>query len=87
MPCKLYHQGKKPNDKYKLYEEAGVREYWIVNPADSLLHVFRLADDKFRLDATYAAEDSVKIGIFDDITIDLKNVFEAELPNSPDEPA
>jgi len=63
-------------DKYALYEEAGVREYWIVNPDDALVHVFRLTDGKFRLDGTYSAEDTVKIGIFEDITIDLKNVFE-----------
>ena len=74
-------------DKYKLYEEAGVREYWIVNPDDSLLHVFRLTDDKFRLDGTYTAEDTVKIGIFDDIIIDLKNVFEPEFPNALNESA
>lgn len=63
-------------DKYALYEEAGVREYWIVNPDDALVHVFRLTDGKFRLDGTYSAEDTLKIGIFEDVTIDLKNVFE-----------
>ena len=63
-------------DKYKLYEEAGVREYWIVNPDDKLLHVFRLTDGRFLLHGTYAAEDTVKIGIFDDIAIDLNHVFE-----------
>ena len=63
-------------DKYKLYEAAGVREYWIVHPDDRLLHVFRLTDGKFLLTGTYAAADTVPIGIFDDITIDLSHVFE-----------
>ena len=63
-------------EKYQLYEEAGVREYWIVNPDENLLHVFRLIEGAFRLERTYASEETVKIGIFDDITIDLKNVFE-----------
>jgi len=62
-------------EKYQLYEQAGVREYWIVNPDDGLLHVFRLLNNKFQLDGTYAAEDAVTIGIFDDVVIDLKNVF------------
>jgi Uma2 family endonuclease len=61
--------------KYQLYEQVGVREYWIVNPDDQLVHVFSLLNSKFQLDGTYTAEDAVKIGIFDDITIDLKNVF------------
>ncbi len=63
------------NEKYKLYEEAGVREYWIVNPSDSLLHLFRLIDGKFHLDGTYSEEESFTIGIFEEITIDLKRIF------------
>ena len=62
-------------EKYQLYEQTGVREYWIVNPDDGLLHVFRLLNGKFQLNGTYTAEDAVTIGIFDDIVIDLKNVF------------
>ena len=64
------------NDKFKLYEAAGVREYWIVHPEEQFLHVFRLVDGKFQFNGAYFAEDSVKIGIFEDVTIDLKNVFE-----------
>ena len=64
------------NDKFKLYEAAGVREYWIVHPEEQFVHVFRLVDGKFQFNGAYFAEDSVKIGIFEDVTIDLKNVFE-----------
>ncbi len=65
-------------DKYFLYEKSGVREYWIVNPDDALVHVFLLTDGKFCLSGTYSAEDAVKISIFEDIIIDLKNVFEKD---------
>ena len=64
------------NDKFKLYEAAGVREYWIVNPEEQFVHVFQLVDGKFQLNGAYCAEDSLRIGIFEDVTIDLKNVFE-----------
>jgi Uma2 family endonuclease len=63
-------------DKYILYEQSCVREYWIVNPDDALVHVFRLMDGKFFLDGTYSAADTVKIAIFEDVAIDLRNVFE-----------
>jgi hypothetical protein len=33
-------------------------------------------DGKFFLDGTYSAADTVKIAIFEDVAIDLKNVFE-----------
>ena len=67
------------NDKFKLYEAAGVREYWIVHPEEQFVHVFRLVDGKFQFNGAYFAEDSVKIGIFEDVTIDLKNVFENDI--------
>ena len=69
-------------DKYALYEAAGVREYWIVNPTDRLVHVFLLSEGTFRGSGVYSAEDSVKIGIFEDVVIDLSKVFDdsAELP-------
>ena len=71
-------------DKFTLYEEAGVREYWIVNPDENLLHVFRLTDGKFLLTGTYSAEDTVNIGIFDDARLDLNKVFEVENAASSD---
>lgn len=59
-----------------------MREYWIVNPDENLLHAFRLIDGKFQLHGTFSSEDSIKIGIFKDVTIDLSHVFE---PISPEE--
>ncbi|GAK49111.1 hypothetical protein U14_00329 [Candidatus Moduliflexus flocculans] len=69
-------------DKYKLYEETGVREYWIVNPDENLLHAFRLIDGKFQLHGTFSSEDTISIGIFEDVSIDLSHVFE---PIDPEE--
>ncbi|MBI4647707.1 MAG: Uma2 family endonuclease, partial [Bacteroidia bacterium] len=64
-------------DKYILYEQAGVREYWLVHPTDKLLTVFRLGKEKkFVLDKIYTYDDKVKVGIFDDLVIDLKDIFE-----------
>ncbi len=31
------------NEKYNLYEEAGVREYWIVQPVDKVVNVLRFS--------------------------------------------
>ncbi|MFN3649211.1 MAG: Uma2 family endonuclease [Armatimonadota bacterium] len=35
-------------DKYRLYEEAGVREYWLIDPIENRAHFLRLAESGFR---------------------------------------
>ena len=64
-------------DKYLLYEQAGVREYWVVHPLDELLTVFKNnGDGKLTFDKIYTYDDHVKVGIFDGFTIDLKEIFD-----------
>ena len=40
--------------KKDVYEQCGVREYWIVNPADKSVEVHLLTDGKFVLDNIYS---------------------------------
>jgi Uma2 family endonuclease len=65
-------------DKYQIYEQHGVREYWIVNPSDENVMTFVLdANGKFQLAGLYAGDDKIPVHIFDgDLQIDLTEVFE-----------
>lgn len=36
--------------KAVIYEEAGISEYWIANPKDETLDVYRLIDGRYKLD-------------------------------------
>ncbi|GAK50581.1 hypothetical protein U14_01814 [Candidatus Moduliflexus flocculans] len=68
---------KDVKDKFELYETSGVREYWIVHPEEAILEVFRLHDGKkYLLERIYTRDDVVKVGIFEDFSIDLRDVFE-----------
>jgi Uma2 family endonuclease len=60
--------------KLKLYQEAGVREYWIVDPENNMLkvHCFRDSDT---LTNTYKSADTVPVAILPGFSITLEQVF------------
>jgi len=70
---------KDVKEKFALYEESGVREYWIVHPEEAILEVFTL-DEKgtYQLKSMHTRDDTVAVGIFDDFAIELSEVFEEE---------
>ena len=61
--------------KLKLYQDAGVREYWIVNPENKVFTVYRFQEGAI-LFFTYKKETVVPVGIFPDFNILLDQVFE-----------
>ena len=65
--------------KHDLYQRAGVREYWIVDPKAETVTIF-LLDEKGFLKPTeyYSADDTAKITVLNDCPIDLKAVFKAK---------
>ena len=62
--------------KFKKYEKAGVKEYWVVDIENRIVEVYRLqGKSKFGKIDIYSEEDKVKVSIFDDLQIDLAEVF------------
>ncbi len=51
--------------KLRKYLQAGVREFWIVDPEDRIINVYKRQDDK-ALVQTYTFDDQVPVGIWDD---------------------
>ena len=56
--------------KLNLYADAGVREYWIVNPIKETVFVYHLEETKIEA-ATYTFQDKIKVNIYDDLWIDF----------------
>ena len=56
--------------KLNLYEEAGVREYWIVDPAREQVFVYFLEQENFAAD-TYTFQDRIRVHIYEDLEIDF----------------
>ena len=66
---------KDMNDKYQVYEESGVREYWIVMPNEQLVEVFHLENGKYSRIKTYTSDEIISPVIFPDLKINLAEVF------------
>ena len=62
--------------KFNKYEQAGVKEYWIIEPQEKIVSVFTLEENRrYGRPNLYTNEDQVKVTIFDDLIIDLKMVL------------
>ena len=65
-------------EKFALYEEFGVKEYWIVHPKDKAIHTFLLQEDgKYNAGTLYELEGKVPIHVFDNYLIELNDIFES----------
>lgn len=63
--------------KLNLYQQAGVREYWVVSPEDKSVHVFLLDNGALKLSYVYSTSDIAKVNILDGCFIELSKVFPA----------
>lgn len=62
--------------KYQLYEEAGVKEYWIVNPAEENIVAFILNEQgKFSGLKMYAGEDIIQSIAVPGLNVNLTEIF------------
>jgi Uma2 family endonuclease len=62
--------------KYEVYEESGVKEYWMVLPESKTLEVFFLDGGRYRRMNMYTEEDVFSPILFPEIKIDLAEVFQ-----------
>ncbi|MFN3998455.1 Uma2 family endonuclease [Algoriphagus sp.] len=62
-------------DKYDLYQEFGVREYWIVSPLGNYLQVNTLVDGKYQPSKLFTSGDKIKSSVISGFELDLEEVF------------
>jgi Uma2 family endonuclease len=66
---------KEVDDKFEIYEENAVKEYWIVQPTDETVTVFDLVDNKYRFRKIYNNVDKAPVATFPDFNVNLVEVF------------
>ena len=62
--------------KFDLYEENGVKEYWIVEPLGKVIYVYILENGKFNGLKPFIEDDEISSTLFPELRFAVKDVFE-----------
>ncbi|MEX2567884.1 MAG: Uma2 family endonuclease, partial [Cyclobacteriaceae bacterium] len=66
---------KELQNKYEVYEEAGVREYWVIHPNECTLLVYTLRDGWYKASRIFTHGDRVASQAVAGFVLDLEEVF------------
>jgi len=67
---------KELQDKYLLYQDAGVREYWLVSPQDRTVLVYTLNNGLYFASRLMTDGDVAKSALIEGFSLDLSAMFE-----------
>jgi Uma2 family endonuclease len=62
--------------KFQVYQDAGVPEYWLVNPWEKTVTVYRLVDGVYTLTGQHGVEESVVSQELTDFTLPVQTLFD-----------
>jgi Uma2 family endonuclease len=71
------NNSKELKNKYEIYEESGVREYWVVSPDSETFIVHTLVDGKFVPSRALTHGDVLTSEVLPGFSLDLGQLFEA----------
>lgn len=66
---------KELKNKYEVYEESGVNEYWIIHPSEKTLLIYTLIDKRYVPSRLFTLGDKVKSKAINGFEMDLDEVF------------
>lgn len=61
--------------KYQLYEKAGVKEYWLVDPINESVEVHLLIGEYYKFQGVYTKEDTATVHVLAGFELDLYQIF------------
>ncbi|GMQ24005.1 Uma2 family endonuclease [Algoriphagus sp. oki45] len=62
--------------KYEVYEESGVKEYWIIHPNEQTLLIYTLINGKYQPSHLYTSGDEVESKWVEGFRLNLSEIFE-----------
>lgn len=67
---------KELQNKYDVYEESGVREYWVIHPNECTLVVYTLVNGLYDSSKIFTLGDRVASQVIEGFVLDLEEVFD-----------
>ncbi len=64
-------------EKFRIYEKAGIKEYWIVYPGEKAMEVWVLKEGKYELYSIAGGKGKVRNKVLKGLEVDLKEIFGA----------
>lgn len=61
--------------KYQLYEKAGVKEYWIVDPNNESVEVHLLTGEQYKFQGVFTKGDTISVDTLSGLNLDLNQIF------------
>ncbi len=71
------NNAKELKNKYEVYEQSGVKEYWVVSPQDETVLIHLLEGGQFKLLPVKVAGDVVTSPILPGFAMDVKDLFKS----------
>ncbi len=62
-------------NKFEVYEEAGVTEYWVIHPNEQTLLIYSLIDGKYQASRFFVSGDEITSACLPGFSLDLEDVF------------
>ena len=69
------NSAKEMNEKFDAYQEAGVREYWLVDYFSRVTFVYLLQDDKFFGLKPFTENTPIPVNTLPGLVIDMKKIY------------
>lgn len=63
-------------NKFEVYEEAEIREYWVIHPNEQTLLIYSLINGKYQASRFFVSGDEITSVCLPGFTLDLADVFE-----------
>ena len=63
------------NEKFNLYEKAGIEQYWVVYPYEKEIYIYQLIEGKYDDGTKYTLDQTITPVNFEGLEIRVKDIF------------